>query len=154
MLMARFLSEGLAYGDLKGLIKNQISIDQYKPKIGDIEDTVVIGVSVLYENPARDLSNFIETGLVETLDVDISPGPDNHGDYIVFVEFPRNRQLFRQINALLTDIDQITTKDNEWQFTVFRHGDKAFKFSEEAIAKLVINSKIEYRKLASEADQK
>ena len=60
--MTNKLTEGLGHDDLKGLINDNVLIDLHKPKIGDEADTVVVAFQVTYEDPAKDLSQFIETG--------------------------------------------------------------------------------------------
>ena len=76
--------------DLIDLIKSTFSVDQYKSKIGDDKNVVVLAFEVKDADPAKDLSQFIETGH-DCIDVDVSPGPDKDGNYKVFVELERNR---------------------------------------------------------------
>ena len=58
------------YGEMTNLVTPTISIDQYKPKIGEANETVVVAFEVAFEQPAKDLSNLIETDITESLDVD------------------------------------------------------------------------------------
>jgi hypothetical protein len=95
------ISEGLSFEDLKGLINDNIMIDLHKPKIGSVEDTVVVAFDVTYEDPAKDLSQFIETGALEHLDVEVSASPDVDGTWKVFVEFMRDNDLFEKIAAMV-----------------------------------------------------
>lgn len=140
------LTEGLAYEDLRGLISNTISIDQYKPKIGAEEETVVVAFTVTYEEPAEDLANFIETGHLEHLDVDTSGAPEVDGSYRVFVEFQRDHKLYEKIEDLLSNIDQITSKDDgKWEYIAFGNHGKAKPFNHDNIRADISNSKSEYR---------
>ena len=56
--------------DLEDLISSVVSIDQYKSKIGKDENVVVIAFDIKDSDPAKDLSQFIETGH-ECIDVDV-----------------------------------------------------------------------------------
>jgi hypothetical protein len=139
------ISEGLEYEDLKGLVGSQISIDQYKPKIGAVEETVVVAFTVTYEDPAKDLSSFIETGAIEHLDVEASPAPDKDGDYKVFVEFTRDHNLFEKVEALLNSVDQITSKDdNNWQYVAYKVKEPQ-EFNEENFQRDIVDSAVKYR---------
>jgi len=138
--------EGLSYGDLKGLISNNITIDLHKPKIGDEEDTVVVAFDVTYDAPAKDLNNFIETGALEHLDVDTSGAPDQDGNWKVFVEFQRDHKLYDKISAMLHSIDQITSTDEmKWTYRAFNVKDD-MEFNEENFRRDIVDSRYEYRK--------
>ena len=76
----------LKHGEMINLVNPIISIDQYRPKIGEVSETVVLAFEVAQEGAAGDLSNLIETDVVKSLDVDVSQGPNNNGKYLVFVE--------------------------------------------------------------------
>lgn len=142
----RTISEGLGFEDLKGLISNAIMIDLHKPKIGDEEDTVVVAFDVTYEEPARDLSAFIETGALEHLDVEVSGAPDQDGTWKVFVEFQRDRDLFEKISAMLNSVDQITSRDDaDWVYTAYKVKEKT-PFNEENFRRDICSSRYEYRK--------
>ena len=130
------------YGEMENLVSPIISVDQYKPKIGEVNETVVVSFQVSEEQPARDLSNLIETGVTETLDVDISQGPDDNGDYFVFVEFERNSDLFKKI-VEIAEIASKVTNITEWKYTYFK-GDSEVDLNEENLANTVIADKEEY----------
>ena len=85
------------YGEMENLVTPTISIDQYTPKIGESNETVVVAFEVKFEQPARDLSNLIETDVTEHLDVDVSEGPNGQGNTMVFVEFNRDSGLYEKI---------------------------------------------------------
>ncbi len=130
------------YGEMENLVSPIISVDQYKPKIGEVNETVVVSFRVAEEQPARDLSNLLETGVTETLDVDISQGPDDNGDYYVFLEFERNNELFKKIIEIV-EVASNVTGINEWKYTYFK-GDSEVELSEENLANTVIADKNEY----------
>ncbi len=136
--------EGLTHEEMQGLVNNVVSIDQYKPKIGDNADTVVVALAVQYEKPAKDLSNFIETGAHEHLDVEASPAPNVDSEYKVFVEFQRTKDLYKKIAEMLTDIDKITSNAGEWQYTGYKLDDPR-TFDQERFARDIITDPEMYR---------
>jgi hypothetical protein len=135
--------EGLEHNDLKGLVDNVISVDQYKPKIGNDSETVVVAFTVKYEKPSQDLANFIETSYVEQLDVEASDVPNEIGDYKVFVEFARTPNLFNKIKALIEDINKITSENGVWKYEGFK-SNVAKEFSEENFNNDIILTPEEY----------
>lgn len=113
--------EGLEQEELKGLVFNVISIDQYKPKIGTDAETVVIAFTVKYEEPANDLANFIQSSYIELLDVEASSVPNEDGYYKVFVEFDRTPNIYKKISELLHDINNITSNaGGEWKYVAYK----------------------------------
>ena len=80
------INEGIQNNDLADLVKNTVSIDQYKSKLGKDENVIVIAIEVLNKDPADDLSQFIESGH-KILDVDVSTGPNEEGYYSVSVSY-------------------------------------------------------------------
>lgn len=105
--------------DLIDLIKSTFSVDQYKSKIGDDKNVVVLAFEVKDADPAKDLSQFIETGH-DCIDVDVSPGPDKDGNYKVFVELERNSKLFDSIDNILKDITRIDESANSFMFNAYK----------------------------------
>ena len=65
---------GLRNNDLDSLVDNIIEIDSYKSKMGQDADIVTLAISILGENPAKDLENFLEKGYPFVLDADVSSG--------------------------------------------------------------------------------
>ncbi len=146
MTIQKRITEGLEFEDLKGLIDNVVMIDLHKPKIGDEADTVVVAFDVTYEDPARDLSQFIETGALEHLDVEVSSAPDQDGTWKVFVEFMRDHELFEKIEAMLESVEQITSQDGDpWTYRAY-NVKKPVPFNRENFKRDVIDSRYEYRK--------
>lgn len=102
------LNENLHANDLEGLVKKVFDIDSYRSKIGDDEDVIVLSFTVNFEDPAKDLENFIEMGYEFVLDADVSPGETDDGNYRVFVEIERSRHAPSQIIELLAGIELLT----------------------------------------------
>ena len=130
------------YGEMVNLVNATISIDQYKPKIGEANETVVLALEVSQEGAASDLSNLIETDVVETLDVDVSQGPNNKGNYLVFVEFQRNNKLHTSIVEMMKVVANVTTI-TEWQFEYYK-GDGAVDLNEDNLKSSVLDNQQEY----------
>ena len=105
--------------DLIDLIQSTFSVDQYKSKIGDDKNVVVLAFEVKDADPAKDLSQFIETGH-DCIDVDVSPGPDKDGNYKVFVELQRNSKLFDSIDNILKDITRVDESANSFMFNAYK----------------------------------
>ena len=151
--MTTQISEGLHFEEMQGLVDSVVSIDQYKPKIGDNADTVVVALTVQYEKPASDLSNFIETGISEHLDVESSPAPNSDGVYKVFVEFERSPKLYKKIREMLEGINKITSDKGNWEFTAYKLDDPR-TLDEERFNRDVITDPDLYRaKFERTADQ-
>src|SRR6056297_3156277 len=84
--MNKKIIESLFPGDLENLVSSTISIDEYESKIDP--EAIVLAFFVKSEDPAYDLSRFIEFGPFSyILDTEVSPAPDENGNYLVFVEF-------------------------------------------------------------------
>ena len=105
--------------DLIDLIETTFSVDQYKSKIGDDKNVVVLAFEVKDPDPAKDLSQFIETGH-DTIDVDVSPGPNKDGNYKVYVELERNSKLFEVIDSILNDITRVDESAKSFKFNAYK----------------------------------
>jgi hypothetical protein len=91
-----------------------ISIDEYHSKIDDNKCIVIVLFSPQKE-PAKDLSRFIEKSNLPILDTEVSPAPNPHGFYLVFVEVLRNNQFITTLLELIEQINNLTNV-NEWNF--------------------------------------
>lgn len=120
-MMNKILNEDMDADALRGLIRPLISIDQYKSKMGEDKDIVVVCFKVKDKFPAKDLSRFIEFGDKSLLDVEVSSGSDKEtGDYKVYVEIQRDRKLFDRLDSLLNDIKNLDSKINKWMFLGYK----------------------------------
>ena len=54
--------EGLKAGDLDGVVNKRFSVDQFKSKMGDDKNILVLGFTVDESAPAKDLERFAEVG--------------------------------------------------------------------------------------------
>ena len=130
------------YGEMENLVNSTISIDQYKPKIGEANETVVVAFEVQQEVAAKDLSNLIETDVTESLDVDISQGPNNNGNYLVFVEFNRDNKLHNRIMEIMKCVSNATLI-TEWQYEYYK-GDQAVDLNETNLKETVLDNQEQY----------
>lgn len=113
--MSKFLAEGLRAGDLDSMVLPMLTIDEFNSKLDD-KKMIVVGFYSFEEEPAHDLSNFIERSPTQVQDTDVSPAPSKEGYYLTFVEFLRNDQFPERLIALLKEIT-LLTNIQEWQFT-------------------------------------
>jgi len=130
------------YGEMENLVTPVISIDQYKPKIGEANETVVVAFEVASEQPAKDLSNLMETDIVDMLDVDISSGPNEQNKYVVFVEFERNDDLNKKIMEIVKTASNVTGI-TEWKYTYFT-GTETMELNEDNLNNTIITDSNEY----------
>ena len=111
---------GLEAGNLRKLIHPELHIDEFKSKLGDDDEICVISFKVNGKEPAQDLVNFIEKGYDWVVDADVSSGEMDDGDYIVFLEINRDRELPENVMDMMEDImatiagqDVVLTETND-----------------------------------------
>ncbi len=149
----RSLNEGLEKGDLARLVHNELHVDEYKSKMGNDEDMVVLSFKVGGKDPAIDLVNFIEKGYDWVVDADTSAGEMEDGDYIVFVEMERNPKVSGQIMELLNDMVGLTENEAEhWRVRYHKSGDE-HECNEDTLKSLIPDSPSEYvRKVSKDKE--
>jgi|TARA_B100001027_G_C16221397_1_gene309996 hypothetical protein len=113
--------EGLRPGDLENLVLPEVTIDDFEPKSGSPENIVVVSFYVKDLEPANDLASFIERGAHDILDTEVSPAPDEDGNYVVFVEMHREDSLMDSFMKILEDIKKIVKIDN-WNVEFYQNG--------------------------------
>lgn len=129
------LKEGLRSGDLREFINPLFTVDQYKSKMGEDSDVVVLGFRVREKHPALDLMEFMEKGYPFILDADISAGEEHDGQYQVFVEIKRSPELPEQMRQLMKGIGQLCSQDN-WRFR-YQRADHSVEFNEDSVSKTI-----------------
>ena len=102
------VNEGLKAGDLDGVVSKRFSVDQFKSKMGDDKNIMVLAFTVDGMAPAKDLERFAETGYKEVLDADATPGTLEDGKHRVFVEFARVESVDQHIRKFLDDLKKLT----------------------------------------------
>ena len=113
------LFEGLEKGDLARLVHPKVHIDEFKSKMGEDADVMVVSFKITDKKPANDLMNFIERGYDWVLDADVSTGELEDGEYLVFVELERKPAAAGQIAKMVDDILNLTDQklsDWHWQY--------------------------------------
>ena len=142
----RNLFEGLESSDLKRLIHPELHIDEFKSKLGDDCDVIVLSFKVDSKEPANDLVAFVEKGYDWVLDADVSSGEMDDGSYIVFVELDRSEKAAECVMELMTDLMNLTDQDiSEWRVRYFKSRQEK-ELSLEAVKSLVPMSPEAYEK--------
>ena len=113
--------EGLRPGDLEDLVLPEITVDDFEPKSGSPENVVVVSFYVKDLEPAQDLASFIERGSHNILDTEVSPAPDEDGNYLVFVEMHRDETLTASFMKILEDIKKVVSID-KWNVEFYKNG--------------------------------
>lgn len=146
------LFEGLELGDLKRLIHPELHIDEFKSKLGDDEDVIVLSFKLDNKEPASDLVSFIEKGYEWVLDADISSGEMDDGSYIVFVELERDVSAVDNIMSLMEDLMSLTEQNlDDWRIRYFKSR-KEKHFSRDAIEELIPLTPAAYEREFGELD--
>ena len=110
------VNEGLKAGDLEGVVSSKFSVDQYKSKMGEDKNILVLGFTVDGSAPAKDLERFAEVGYKNVLDADATPGTLEDGKHRVFIEFARTPEVVSHIISFLEDLKKLTNIE-EFQYT-------------------------------------
>ena len=108
------LSEGLTRHALEYLVMPMVTIDEFESKIDD-RRVVVTGFYVTDQDPAVDLSIFIEKSSIRPLDTEVSPAPTDDGYYLVFVEMTRNEEFPTRVVQMCEQVSNLTNT-KKWQF--------------------------------------
>jgi hypothetical protein len=131
------LFEGLEHGDLKRLVHTKMHIDEFKSKMGDDADVIVISFMVDGKEPAISLMSFIEKGYDWVLDADVSSGELEDGEYLVFAELERSIEASDNIYNLISDILNLTDQDiTDWKFQ-YRKNSKEFDITVNNLANVI-----------------
>ena len=141
------LNEGLRPLDLKEMIHPHFEIDSYKSKMGEDQDVCVITFKSKERAAARDLMEFIEKGFNFVLDSDVSSGENNDGEYFVFVELERSRDLSTQIKNITSSVNKLTGI-TEWTFS-YHKNNKQLPVNEENLQSVVPVTPVEYNNYVS-----
>jgi len=138
------ITEGSEINDLARLVKPELTIDEFRSKMGEDKDIIVLGFTVMNKEPAADLVDFIEKSYDWVLDADISSGETSDGNFVVFVEIQRKSSAAKNIFAMLTDVLNLTSQEmDEWTFTYYKGSDK-LPVTEENLTDKIISTPAEY----------
>ena len=107
----QIIKEGLKAGDLDGVVSKRFSVDQFKSKMGEDRNIMVLAFTVDGMAPAKDLERFAESGFKEVLDADATPGTLEDGKHRVFIEFARVESVDQHIRKFLDDLKNLANID-------------------------------------------
>jgi hypothetical protein len=110
--------EGMRPRDLEDLVLPMITVDEYESKLDD--DAVVFGFYVGDKDAAGDLNRFLQKSPMQILDTEVSPAPDQHGYYLVFIEMMNDKNLVKNIKSILDEVSPLTGNDS-WQMRLRGH---------------------------------
>lgn len=131
---------GLRAGDLNDLILDVFDVDSFQSKMGEDRDVCTLSFVSKERAPARDMMEFIEKGYNFVLDSDVSSGEDKDGNYRVFVELQRDKDLPNNIKELTDGITKLCGLES-WKF---RHYKNSKVYPLEHIDEVVTKSAVDY----------
>jgi hypothetical protein len=138
--------------ELKDSISNKIHIDEFKAKMGDDADIIVISFKSTYKDQAADLVNFLEKGYDWILDADVSAGELDDGSYLVFVEALRRPSIPEKLLKLLDDMKNLNgIEPFKYEFKYHKERDYTPLSHENLVSKIPLDPR-KYRKLNKTSD--
>ena len=145
------IDEAVSKGQLRNLVDAIVSIDQYKSKIDEDRNMVVLAFEVMNEMAAGDLSNFIETGAYDVEDTEVSASTNVDGNYMIYVEMRRGSKLHETIRKILEDVSKLTEIES-WQYNTGKNGKPQ---SIDNLEEMIINDPVRYQSVQeADANQK
>lgn len=140
--MKKVINEGLSYLDMESHVTPIIGIDQFKSKIGEDSDIIVLNFIVDGEKVGEDLVDWLERGYDWIIDAELSPGEVLDKKYYVFAEMNRRSTAARRIIEVLEDLKTLTGFElDDWSVKV---DNKRFPASVENIEQKIILNPSEY----------
>jgi hypothetical protein len=138
----QIVKEGLKSGDLEGVVNKRFSVDQFKSKMGDDRNIMVLAFTVDGMAPAKDLESFAETGYKEVLDADATPGTLEDGKHRVFIEFARVESVDQHIRKFLDDVKKLANIET-FEFT-YHKNNTPFEASAKNLADVLPRTAVAY----------
>jgi hypothetical protein len=132
----------LTPNSLENTILPQISVDEFEPKLGDEYDAIVVAFYAKDEEPADDLCTFIQRGVIDIEDVEVSKSTDENGNYVIFVEIVRNKKFKERFMELIKDVEKVAGKQ-EWEVKPYL-SDDTFQFDDPKLFNYIITDKKDY----------
>ena len=121
--------------------------------MGEDQDIVVLTFKLKGKDPATDLVNYIEKSYDWVLDSDTSAGEMDDGDYIVFVEMERTREVPQQIMEMLEGLVGLTEiKLDDWRI-FYQKNRTGHHADEQELANLIPKNPEEYQSKFGNKDQ-
>lgn len=125
-------------GDLADMVLPLVSVDEYVSKVSK-DEAAVFGFYVHDQEAAADFNRFLQKSAVPILDTEVSPAPDQHGFYMVFVEMLKNERIAQNLSDILSEIKPLVDID-EWEMRV-RNRDSLVTFSEKTLTRALANGR-------------
>jgi len=120
--MTKQLNEGLDYHDMKNMVENIVSVDEYAARMGDDNEVVTVTFIVKNKSAAEDLVSWLELGYDFILDASVSEGELEPGKWLVFVEMKRRSNVPNKIIEILKDLETLTDLGlKDWEVKVDDH---------------------------------
>ncbi|MBT8358544.1 MAG: tetratricopeptide repeat protein, partial [Deltaproteobacteria bacterium] len=113
--MKRHMEKDLPKGIFHSLILDKILVDVFKPKFGGDKDLAVFSFFVKQRDAANKLMSYIVQKNFDILDIEVSPDPKENGQYILFIEMDRNKNMYTTMDKLLEHIDHLVSI-KQWHF--------------------------------------
>jgi hypothetical protein len=135
---------GAKVGDLHRLVSNKVHIDEYSSKLGPGHDVVTVSFKIKQKLPAQDLVAYLENGYDWVLDADISTGEIVDGEYLVFLEIPRRKNLFERLQELFSDLRYLTGIKPEQIICKWYKEPNYWKFNKDNFKKFVPDTPVKY----------
>jgi len=110
--------EGLRAGDLNKMISHRFTIDQFRSKLGEDEDVLVLAFRVDEKFAAIDAMEFMEKSYSFILDADISTGEEKDGKYSLFIEIERKDSALKEIEEVLNGLNRLAPTE-KWRFKYY-----------------------------------
>lgn len=142
-MIMNILNEGLDYEDMKGQVFPELSVDEYKAKMGKDSDIVTLAFQIKSELAGKDLVEWFERGYDFVLDAKLSDGEISRNKWLVFVEMNRRSNVPNKIVELINDLKTLTDlKSNEWTVKV---NDEEYDADENILKQVIILNPNEYK---------
>lgn len=134
----------MGYLDMESHVTPLLGLDQFKSKIGEDSDIIVMNFTVDGEKVGEDLVDWLERGYDWIIDAEISPGEVLDKKYYVFAEMNRSSTASRRIIEALEDLKTLTGIDlSDWTIKV---GNKRFPATVENIERVVVLNPNDYER--------
>lgn len=137
------LKEGLDYHDLEGQVEPNVTVDEYKAKMGKDSDIVTITFVLNSKLAADDFTNWLEKGYDFVQDASVSEGEVEPGKWLVFLEMNRRTSVPKRLIEILNDLTTLTGLElSDYTIEV---DDVEYEADEEKLKEVIILSPHDYR---------
>jgi len=139
----KVLTESLKYKDMKEQVTPILGIDEFKSRIGNDSDIIVLNFIVASSAVGNDLVDWLERGYDWVIDAEISPGEVLDKKFYVFAEMNRRSTAPRRIMEVLEDLFTLTDiKAEDWEISIDNEKHPA---SQEFLEKAMLLSPMKYK---------